>query len=192
MVRHFCNFCKLGIFLRNLRIAQNLFVCSMLIFASTPLSAAEPHPQHKVHNTLIIQTIGGILHYARWPVSHSTPQLCITGFSSHTDEFLQSGYLPPHWNSQPLLLDSADPQIENCQGLYLGYLDDPQEQALFTRIRDLPILTISEHNRGCSIGSMFCLQIEKSSNRFQINLDSVARSGIRIHPNVLLLAKKRE
>jgi hypothetical protein len=51
------------------------------------------------------------------------------------------------------------------------------------------VLTISEHNPSCTVGSMFCLNVDGERVTFEINLDAVARSGVRVHPNVLGLAR---
>jgi hypothetical protein len=43
----------------------------------------------------------------------------------------------------------------------------------------------------CAVGSAFCLQISNDQAGFKVNLDSLARSGVRVHPNVLQLARKK-
>ena len=37
---------------------------------------------------------------------------------------------------------------------------------------------------------MFCLNVDGERVSFDINLDAVARSGVRVHPNVLNLARR--
>ena len=39
-------------------------------------------------------------------------------------------------------------------------------------------------------GGMFCLNVDGERVSFDINLDAVARSGVRVHPNVLNLARR--
>ena len=63
---------------------------------------------------------------------------------------------------------------------------------LFERLRGYPILSISEHSTECVADSVFCLQIGKERIRFRVNLDALARSGVRVHPAVLKLAKADE
>lgn len=144
-------------------------------------------------NPAIARTVAGILHYADWPVSHVTPRLCVVGQSPHATFLGQSHSLPAHWNSEVLQLDSDDPALPaRCQALYIGALSQQAEQRLFKRILGQPILSISEQDPACVVGSLFCLHETVGTVRFQINLDSVARSKIRIHPKVLLLEKLRE
>jgi hypothetical protein len=52
-------------------------------------------------------------------------------------------------------------------------------------------LSISEADSSCSVGSMFCLRIKPGKVSFDVNLDSVARSGVRVHPSVLKLATRQ-
>lgn len=141
----------------------------------------------------VTQTVTGILQYARWPSLEQPPRFCVAGQTAFMDTLLQPGYLAPYWQTDSLQLASQDTRLaEQCQALYLGALPLNEENALFNRIRDLPILTISEHNSHCTIGSIICLQIGADSTGFQVNLDSLARSGVRVHPNVLMLAKPAE
>lgn len=44
---------------------------------------------------------------------------------------------------------------------------------------------------GLGVGSLFCLRVEDEQVSFEVNLDSVARSGVRIHPSVLQLSRRR-
>ncbi|CDG20901.1 exported protein of unknown function [Xenorhabdus poinarii G6] len=57
---------------------------------------------------------------------------------------------------------------------------------------DKPLLTIAENNSHCEIGSAFCLNINRTQATFSLNLDVLTRSGVRVHPNVLQLARKVE
>jgi len=54
-----------------------------------------------------------------------------------------------------------------------------------------PVLSISEADDLCTVGSLFCLRVNDEQVTFEVNLDSVARSGVRIHPSVLQLSRRR-
>lgn len=140
----------------------------------------------------VTDAVTGILGYARWPDPPEHLRLCVTGPTEYADVLLQSGTLAPLWESTVPRVQSRDALLTSgCQALYIGVLSEQEKQQLFDRIQDLPILTISEQNQTCATGSMFCLNIGDGVTTFQVNLDSVARSGIRIHPNVLRLSKLR-
>ncbi|HII3200232.1 TPA: YfiR family protein, partial [Enterobacter kobei] len=53
-------------------------------------------------------------------------------------------------------------------------------------------LLISEQNPECVIGSAFCLIIERGQVRFSVNLDALSRSGVRVNPDVLMLARNKQ
>ena len=55
-----------------------------------------------------------------------------------------------------------------------------------------PLLTISEVAADCATGGMFCLDITPQGVSFELNLDSMARSGVRVNPRVLGLARRKE
>ncbi|HDG1706654.1 TPA: YfiR family protein, partial [Kluyvera ascorbata] len=38
----------------------------------------------------------------------------------------------------------------------------------------------------------FCLVIDGGQVRFSVNLDALSRSGVRVHPDVLMLARNKK
>lgn len=175
------------------RIKLCLFAC--LLTMQSSLYATEPMVENadNVKATAVAKTVASILRYAHWPEYNDHNQLCVTGQSHYSSTLLQQNFLAANWKANTLLLESADARLSrDCQALYIGKLSALEESQLFARIQQLPILTISENNPSCTVGSMFCLYITAGKTRFKVNLDSVARSGVRIHPNVLLLGKPKE
>ena len=77
-----------------------------------------------------------------------------------------------------------------CEVVYLGGLSDAERERVNTAVAGHPVLTIAEHDPSCTAGSMFCLNVDGERVTFDINLDAVARSGVRVHPNVLSLARR--
>ena len=77
-----------------------------------------------------------------------------------------------------------------CEVVYLGDLSDAERQRVSAAVTGRPVLTIAEHDPSCTAGSMFCLNVDGERVTFDINLDAVARSGVRVHPNVLNLARR--
>ncbi|WP_234293130.1 YfiR family protein, partial [Klebsiella aerogenes] len=53
------------------------------------------------------------------------------------------------------------------------------------------ITLIAEQNTDCSFGSAFCLLINDDRVRFSVNLDVLTHSGVRVNPDVLMLARKK-
>jgi len=155
--------------------------------AGVPLSAQE----REQASLAVTRTVLGILSFVRWPKPSEHLTLCVAGevqFASLlTDDLRQS-------NGQALRVqryDRADALPLDCNALYLGKLPAATEQALFARFFGRPTLLISEADAECALGNMFCLAVAKKQVNFKINLDSLSRSTLRVHPNVLKLAKER-
>ncbi|PWC19251.1 DUF4154 domain-containing protein [Brenneria nigrifluens DSM 30175 = ATCC 13028] len=49
-------------------------------------------------------------------------------------------------------------------------------------------MTIAEQNLESIYGSAFCLIFSNKKECFSVNLDSLTRTGIRVNPEVLILA----
>lgn len=70
-------------------------------------------------------------------------------------------------------------------------VDERERQQVFHSLAGHPVLSISERGTECSVGSMFCLNVGGPRITFEANLDSIARSGVRVHPSVLKLARRQ-
>ncbi|EOI7245511.1 YfiR family protein, partial [Salmonella enterica subsp. enterica serovar Anatum] len=49
-----------------------------------------------------------------------------------------------------------------------------------------------EQNTECIMGSAFCLIINNDEVKFSVNLDSLSHSGVRVNPEVLMLARNQK
>lgn len=169
------------------------YLLTVCLFAlSGALSAAENDiSRQQLEN--VTQVTLGILSYTRWPDNPEELNLCITGPTEYAD----------HLVAQPMAISNRsvvtrrvaldDPVLtEECNAVYIGFIADAERKVLFARLQDKAILSIAEQNDSCSTGSMFCLQFGRNGEvTFLVNLDSIARSTVRVHPNVLLLGKRR-
>ena len=100
--------------------------------------------------------------------------------------------LPSHLSRFPELLEEVRSRHIQCDVLYLGVLAPERRLPLFQRLRGHAILSISEQSAECTADAVFCLQIGSERIRFRVNLDALARSGVRVHPAVLKLARADE
>jgi len=141
----------------------------------------------------VTRTVLGILSFVRWPGALESLTLCVKGdvrFASLlTDEMQQS-------NGRPLRVQrygDDDVLPFDCNVLYLGKLPALAQQALFERFWGMPALLISEAeaDEECTAGHMVCLFVAQKQVSFAVNLDSLAHSKVRVHPNALKLARKR-
>ncbi|WP_231740503.1 YfiR family protein [Pseudomonas lundensis] len=152
----------------------------------TPISLADQRAK------AVTQVVLGILSYARWPVEPAELHLCVVGPTEYTDDLLkgatQSTGRPVHVRR---LLANNPAIVSDCNALYLGKLTDEERSTLFQRLNGQPVLSISERDDRCIVGTLFCLRVGDEQVSFEVNLDSVARSGVRIHPSVLQLSRRR-
>ena len=152
----------------------------------TPISLADQRAK------AVTQVVLGILSYARWPVEPAELHLCVVGPTEYTDDLLKGATQSTGRPVQVRRLLAINPAIVNdCNALYLGKLTDEERSTLFQRLNGQPVLSISERDDRCTVGTLFCLRVGDEQVSFEVNLDSVARSGVRIHPSVLQLSRRR-
>ncbi len=157
---------------------------------ATSDSAATNMAQQRASS--VTQVVLGILSYARWPVEPPQLRLCVIGPTQYTDDLLKGS---TQATGRPVVVQrllANDPRVSSdCDALYIGTLSADERTKLFASLQGRAVLSISEQSDQCTVGSMFCLQVADTQVSFEVNLDSVARSGVRIHPSVLQLSRRR-
>ena len=173
---------------RKWLLSACLLLLSAPSFAQPEASANMAEQRAKA----VTQVVLGILSYARWPVEPTQLQLCVVGPTQYTDDLLkgatQSSGRPVHVRR----VLAKNPAITtDCNALYVGTLSDAERSQLFDSLSGKAVLSISEQGDQCTVGSLFCLRVGDEQVSFEVNLDSVARSGVRIHPSVLQLSRRK-
>jgi len=158
---------------------------------AAPAPAASPaSPAISSHDSTVRQVVLGIVSFTRWPSIPVRLHLCVTGrpdYAAGLTDTLQAGSTV--LDVQRVRFD--DPALGlACDVVYLGTLGDDQRARVRAALAGRPVLTIAEHDESCTAGAMFCLAVDGERVTFDINLDAVARSGVRVHPNVLNLARR--
>ncbi|MFZ3285094.1 YfiR family protein [Pseudomonas sp.] len=140
----------------------------------------------------VTQVVLGILSYARWPVEPAQLRLCIVGPTEYTDDLVKG---TTQATGRPVivrrLLADNPAIVSECDAVYIGKLTADERSRLFASLIGHPVLSISEGGDQCTVGSLFCLRVGDDQVSFEVNLDSVARSGVRIHPSVLQLSRRK-
>lgn len=152
----------------------------------TPVGMAEQRAKS------VTQVVLGILSYARWPVEPAQLRLCIVGPTEYTDDLVKG---TTQSTGRPVtvrrLLADNPVIVSECDAVYIGKLTADERSRLFASLIGHPVLSISEGGDQCTVGSLFCLRVGDEQVSFEVNLDSVARSGVRIHPSVLQLSRRK-
>lgn len=135
--------------------------------------------------------VNGIIRNAQWPSPSSVVRLCIAG----SPALLENIQTKPLQNRHgTLAIQSISPQeqlaaLKDCSVLFIGE-HTPQNTALkwVLSLYKWPIVTIWENPEECSSGTMICLYTPPAKvPTFDVNLDSVSRSGVLLNPMVLTL-----
>ncbi|VEA62483.1 Uncharacterised protein [Serratia plymuthica] len=160
----------------------------VLLLAFPGLARADTANRTHAVTTVVV----GIISYARWPSEPKPIRLCVTAPTQYAE-----GLFDPILLSAPRPIKAERVPFDSpllstgCDVIYLGNINAGQKQNFIQSIRGHSILSISENDDECSAGSAFCLQIDGNQASFKVNLDALARSGVRVHPNVLQLARKQ-
>ena len=133
--------------------------------------------------------VGGLLAYSRWPDNGSPVNLCVAGQSRFTqllaDRTLPSGRRMVVTRHMPGSMPGR-----GCDAIFLAAVP-PAEQARIARAAaGAAIVTLTDNDPGCDSGIMACLRLVPGGMTFDLNLDAVSRSGVRIDPRVLMLANR--
>ncbi|MDK9605416.1 YfiR family protein [Lelliottia wanjuensis] len=135
--------------------------------------------------------VSGIVSYTRWPSLSGQPKLCIFSSSRFTQALSDSDsaalpYVPLIVHNETEALNAT------CDAVYFGNESPANQLQLFRNYQGRALLLIAEQNPECVIGSAFCLIINEETVRFSVNLDALSRSGVRVNPDVLMLARNKK
>lgn len=163
-----------------------LGVSALLLPARSP---GEESPS-EVALSPVNSIVNGIISYTRWPQLNGLPRLCIFSSATSASQLAREQNRPVF---TPVMVANTDQALrENCDAVYFGHESVQQQIALREQYHGKPQLYIAEQNPDCSAGSVFCLNITDKKISFSVNLDSLSRSGVRVSPDVLMLARARK
>ena len=140
--------------------------------------------------------IAGILHYTRWPAPTDPLRLCVNERDADAALIVrrfEAGYrdLP---RVLPLLkrisIELANEPLD-CHAVFFGRMPGKEAQAVLLRLGRHPVLTIGRDEDFCSYSGLFCLSAMPGGGlHIGVNLDSIARNGLRVNPMLLKLTTR--
>jgi len=163
-----------------------LSLALIFLTIAKPVLAASAGQDNAVHDI-----VSGIVSYTRWPAPHDKPTLCIFSSSAYVSA-LSHGTPDAHPYLPVTVQNEQQALAAKCDALYFGSETPEQQQQIINVFQSRPLLTMSEHNAECIIGSAFCLQMNSQKVTFSVNLDALSRSGVRVNPDVLMLARNKK
>lgn len=131
----------------------------------------------------------GILTYARWPTDVRTVRLCIVGPSTMTAR-IASRTLVNGQTLAPSRLSVAEWSPERCDAVFIGRTTTVERTTIIRSLANRPILSMTDSDPQCVQGVMFCLRSVTTGVTFDLNIDAVSRSQVRVDPRVLALARR--
>ena len=133
--------------------------------------------------------VTGILSYTRWPGGEGPVRLCVAGQSPVTlrmvDRTLLSGRRLVVSRHGPGSLPDG-----GCDAIFLAGLPMREQERIARAAQGSAIVTMTDADPACDSGVMACLRLVPAGMSFDLNLDAVSRSAVRIDPRVLMLATR--
>lgn len=168
-------------------IAQLGMAGACAIEAEPYRAAGFDHVRLSVANVVL-----GIIDYSRWPQPERPALLCVTLGGAHAAALVQA--LPEHGLARRLAIRAVvrnKPLPAECDVVvYEGWDGAALRQALLAQATR-PVMSVGVGIEFCSDGGMVCLGQGAAEGSFEVNLDAISRSGLRVNPRVLQLARPK-
>lgn len=134
------------------------------------------------------RTVRAIVDYTRWPVQPNPVVLCVVGPAEHAGQ-LGAMRLSDGRRIERRDVAANPAALGTCHAVYLGNLPMVRQRELTAALRGRGILTVAEADPGNASEAMFVLTYQPQSLSFRLNVDAVSRSGLKIDPRVLRVAR---
>lgn len=176
------------------RACVSVLLLILLLFTALPLRAANNLSAELIHerNDAAAKMVLGIISYARWPTPLPVIRLCVVAQTDYAEALFNPALMQtPHPIKTQRYPQPDNSIATHCDVVYLGRIGVQKRQELAALLSGHPVLTISEDYDECTLGSAFCLLLGDKQASFKVNMDALARGGVRVHPSVLQLARKK-
>lgn len=178
---------------RFLKAVSGFALLTLLL--AIPLTPSVAETSDAATDAAVAQTVNGILSYSRWPAgtASSALTLCIVPPVKYAAQLTPDGSAFSGRSLKILTLPIDSPLLTSeCNAIYSGSTTAGQQADLHQRLEGHAILTIGEQDDTCALLNAFCLVITAQHTGFKLNLDTLSRSGVRVNPAVLQLAREKE
>lgn len=139
------------------------------------------------YDPAVARVVQSLVEYTRWPSPRNPLRLCVAGpalYAGRLDGLrLADGRLIERRTLPPGAVTAGV-----CDAVYIGQLAPPAQRQLTTGLRGRGVMTVAEADPACRSQAMFCLSFSAQAVSFRLNVDAVARSGLRVDPRVLRLS----
>ncbi|MCB5423880.1 YfiR family protein [Altererythrobacter sp. CC-YST694] len=170
-----------------------VFGNSVTALANSPQPGigAPAQPEAKGVATATARIVRAILEYTRWPKPIDPVEVCIVGTASMGAAIETISLSDGRQVAVRHLARDGFASSSGCDAYYLGALDAGAMRQWISRAHGGPVVTIAERDPQCRSEAMFCMVYGPNTVSFRLNVDAVSRSGVRVDPRVLRIAKDR-
>lgn len=134
--------------------------------------------------------VEGVLSYTRWPGSDGPVRLCLAG-QSQSMARIASGVLP---SGRRVLVSRRSPGSlpgSGCDAIFIGGSTAGELSRIARAASGTAIVTMTDSDEDCGSGFMICVRRTAGGMTFDMSIDAVSRSAVRIDPRVMMLAARR-
>ncbi|HEU5452384.1 MAG TPA: YfiR family protein [Terriglobales bacterium] len=174
----------------RIRLARWAYAAVLLLAAALP----PPSPAQSVTASEVKAAfVYNFAKFVDWPPASQPSDaitFCLMG-QSETTEVLQRTLPGKTVNARRVALKRIHrtPELSLCQILFLADDAGRDAETYLAESRTLPILSVTEISGMADRGVMIEFVLEENKVRFEINLDSANRAGLKISSKLLSLAR---
>ena len=177
------------LFFREADVLLSLLqLCKIIVTALFLLLFISRSAIAEIHDDKANRIVSGIISFTQWPGLTRAPQLCVFSSAQHLS-LPQNSLHSAIPFSVVYLTDERELATQRCDAIYFGDQTPHQQVELLSHFEGKAVLTLAENNAECTVGAAFCLIFNTNHTLFSVNLDSLARSGVKVSPDVLLLSR---
>ncbi|WP_336777446.1 YfiR family protein [Pantoea sp. USHLN256] len=165
-----------------------LHACKILINAVFVLLFISHAAFAEIKDDKANRIVSGIISFTHWPELTRAPQLCVFSSAQHLSLLPKAAPAATPF-SVVYLTNESELALQHCDAVYFGDQSPQQQLELAKQFQGKAVLTLAENNADCTVGAAFCLIFNTDHTLFSVNLDSLARSGVKVSPDVLLLSR---
>lgn len=133
--------------------------------------------------------VTGILSYTRWPDSGNHVRLCVGG-ATPLSARLSDQALPDGRRVSVSRRETATMPGVDCDAVFVGRGGAADLRRIASLSANRAVVTITDGDPDCGSGFMACLRPTPNGLTFDLNIDAVSRSRVRIDPRVLILGRR--
>jgi YfiR/HmsC-like len=179
------------------RIPAGIFVNCLIVALAASIALPLPSEGQEEQNEYRVKA-AFLFHFAQlaqWPTPASTSandhlNLCTFGedpFGGELEKTLEGKMIGP----LPLRVRhmKQPPDVRGCQILFIAKGERKRVPVLLQIVFHEPVLTVGETDDFIRQGGMILLSVENERIRFEINLATTERAGLKMSAKLLVLAK---